>query len=220
MRLVLVELDRLLPPQGYQDEVKRRARFAAAMILRNGGRNPVLDLGAFRGDLATFLPSDWAYLGYDLAENPENNVQRFDLNNLPLPTVSGLVSTVAVLDVFEHIKEPDALLRECARVLAPGGLALFSFPNESGIKAYLMRAALLQGDMISSTWGEQSQGWRHLWYFTRKIAREFVQEGGIFEVKEERPYFGRTLARVPLVDLHPGWATCFMFACRKRGSSG
>jgi 2-polyprenyl-3-methyl-5-hydroxy-6-metoxy-1,4-benzoquinol methylase len=53
--------------------------------------------------------------------------------SLPLP--DGAVTSVAVLDVIEHVSRPSALVREVNRVLAPGGVVLLSTPNRFSLAA-------------------------------------------------------------------------------------
>ncbi|MFP4200872.1 MAG: methyltransferase domain-containing protein [Clostridia bacterium] len=45
-----------------------------------------------------------------------------------LPHPDGKFDTVIMNDTFEHLDEPRAVLRECARVMAPGGRLFLNFP--------------------------------------------------------------------------------------------
>lgn len=45
------------------------------------------------------------------------------------PIVTGSVDVVAMLDVIEHVLDPEALARECFRVLRYGGRVLVNTPN-------------------------------------------------------------------------------------------
>ncbi len=51
--------------------------------------------------------------------------------NWPIPT--GMIDKLVVLHGLETSENPSALLDECARVLGPGGRALFVVPNRSGL---------------------------------------------------------------------------------------
>lgn len=52
---------------------------------------------------------------------------RSDLLRLPLASES--VDAVVALQVLEHLADPEGFVRECARVLRPGGVLVLSTPN-------------------------------------------------------------------------------------------
>lgn len=52
---------------------------------------------------------------------------RVDVSHIPLPDES--VDVVVSQDVFEHIEDPLAVLRECRRILKPGGHVIILTPN-------------------------------------------------------------------------------------------
>lgn len=55
-----------------------------------------------------------------------------DIHAMPLPDES--VDVVVSVDTIEHAVEPDLFLKECHRVLRPGGEAVFTTPNLLGYK--------------------------------------------------------------------------------------
>ena len=59
---------------------------------------------------------------------PTLQVQRVDGTALPFPDAS--FDVVVSFDVFEHIRDSDAHLREVHRVLRPGGVYLLQTPNK------------------------------------------------------------------------------------------
>jgi SAM-dependent methyltransferase len=108
------------------------ARRLAASYLRGGGPEPVrvLDLGCGRGDSVAFfeaLPGAIRWAGVDLEDSPEvrertrrdERIHTFDGVNLPFE--SGGFDLVYSHQVLEHVRRPDELLAEVARVLRPGG---------------------------------------------------------------------------------------------------
>lgn len=196
-------------------EVQRRATFTAGLLSSLGARNPVLDVGAYRGAVGEALPAGFEYYGLDLKEDKRKGVAPLDFNEKrPFPFADGSMSTVLCLDVFEHVLYPEWLLSECSRVLSDGGLALFSFPNETGMKG--LAESFVHGSKHPRTWSEEKDGgFYHLWFFTTSIAREFLYD---WRVEQEIPYWGRIASRIPLADLYPGTASSVFFACRKKPS--
>jgi 2-polyprenyl-3-methyl-5-hydroxy-6-metoxy-1,4-benzoquinol methylase len=49
----------------------------------------------------------------------------------PLPFPDGAADVVCALEIVEHLEEDTTFVMECARVLAPGGVAIFSTPNKA-----------------------------------------------------------------------------------------
>lgn len=64
----------------------------------------------------------------DFTEVPDGiEIYNSDLVNLPLPDAS--VDLIMSRSVFEHLSNPEAVYREFARVLRPGGSVVFLTPN-------------------------------------------------------------------------------------------
>lgn len=94
----------------------------------------VLDLGAGAGIVAAmnFRGQARRVCGIDLdprvAENPFLDEGRVcDANSIPYPDAS--FDLIFSDNVFEHLDQPDLVLREAMRVLKPGGRLLFKTPN-------------------------------------------------------------------------------------------
>jgi len=77
-------------------------------------------------------------------------------DSLPFPDAA--FSRVIVVDVHEHLVRPEALDREVARVLAPGGLAVVTTPNGDQ-RLPIARLKRILG-MDPATYGHVVQGFR------------------------------------------------------------
>ena len=92
----------------------------------------VVDIGSGIGAIKNFIPNA---VTTDLFANPGiDQVQ--NIYALTLPDKS--VDNVVMFDVWHHLEKPAAALRECKRVLAPGGRLIIMDPAMSlvGIIAY------------------------------------------------------------------------------------
>jgi len=91
----------------------------------------VLDVGCGKKLLAADFLSDVDYVGldYDWGEEALYDYSPdFLADAHSLPVRSESVDTVLLLEVLEHLKEPDVALREAYRVLKPGGSLVLSVP--------------------------------------------------------------------------------------------
>ncbi len=111
--------------------------FARQVVLQTLAR-PVLDIGCGDGIFAALTFPDGIDVGIDVteaivAEARQRGVyDRVEVaSGTALPFADGAFSTVVSNCVIEHIPDVEAVVREVARVLAPGGRFVFSAPNDS-----------------------------------------------------------------------------------------
>jgi SAM-dependent methyltransferase len=76
----------------------------------------------------------------------ENGVRSEDLTRLSFETDS--LDAIVTLDVFEHVPDFRQGLRECARVLRPGGGMIFTAPFHHGPNTTI-RAEVIDGEVVN-----------------------------------------------------------------------
>lgn len=130
--------ERFVPEEmhGQLVEAEHIARYWWATRFADGRR--VLDAGCGTGYGAEMLRRAGAaeVVGVDIAEpvlafaRRETDGVEFEVADLrSLPFGDGRFDLVACFEALEHVDDPDAVLDELARVLAPGGLLVISSPN-------------------------------------------------------------------------------------------
>lgn len=137
--------------------VNRRVEKAASLLQRHFARvtappQRFLDIGCGVGEMALFLTEalhaseafgvDIAPRSVDAAERRGIQASRVDLNTEDLPYEAGYFEAIFAGEVIEHLIDPDHLLQEVRRVLAPGGVVVFTTPN---LASWLNRLILLIG---------------------------------------------------------------------------
>jgi SAM-dependent methyltransferase len=87
------------------------------------------------GEAASLVLVDVA-LADDLTSNPRVRAIEGRLPDALAPLPAGSLDVILLVSVLEHVSEPQRLLAEVARLLAPGGIALVNVPSWRG-KRYL-----------------------------------------------------------------------------------
>jgi SAM-dependent methyltransferase len=137
---------------------------AAVSLLQLPRQSVVLDLGCYRGDVSRELVrqghmvSSCDIVAYDgTGDLPDFRLA--DANHR-LPFATGSFDGVLCTEVIEHTENPTNLMRECARVLKPGGRFVLSTPNISNLVSrvsYALRGEFPQfGRFHYQNWGHIS----------------------------------------------------------------
>jgi SAM-dependent methyltransferase len=166
-------------------------------------RKRVLDLGAGRGELSTSLVAR----GYDVtaveryAPQFEALVPLVDADlNETFPFDDASFDSAMAIEILEHLENPRRFLRELARTLRPGGVAIVSTPNLTSILSRFLFAASGQWDLFFN------HSWRlrdpysslvhgHITPVTRWLLEHHARDAGF--VVEGRGYSSSYLPGVP-----------------------
>ena len=139
----------------------------------------ILDIGCATGSfIAIMRDQGWEVSGVEL--NPE--VAQYARTVLNLNVHPGTLEqagfsddsfdVVTMWDVFEHVLNPKATLKEIVRILKPGGTLVISVPNPSSLEARIFGA----------NWA----GWdrpRHLHLFTPAVLKRYLKDAGFAKIE-------------------------------------
>jgi len=119
--------------------VGRRASLSAAVSCYARAGDRVLDLGCGTGDLAKALAAAGRQVtGCDISPQMLSAAResggcacwvQLEPDWRRLPFASASFDAVVAASVLEYVAEPATVLRECARVLRPGGVVLYTVPD-------------------------------------------------------------------------------------------
>jgi methionine biosynthesis protein MetW len=144
----------------------------------------LIDIGCGRGALAALVRGRFArVVGLELSAIAAAQARDgglcpvlADLDRATLPVRDASADAVTCLDVIEHVLDPRALMREIARVLAPGGRAVVTTPN---IQFWRHIWSIVRGRFPRTS--TDSEGWDggHLHYFTFGDLEQLAADCGL-----------------------------------------
>jgi SAM-dependent methyltransferase len=123
------------------------------------------------------------------AERHYDAVHRLDIECEAPPIAAGTLDVLVYGDVLEHLRDPGAVLKRDAALLAPGGTLLVCVPN---VEHWSFAARLLAG-----RWRYEEMGLfdrTHLRWFTRGSMQQAIEAAGLRPVELAPRVFDRERA--------------------------
>ena len=197
--------------------------------IRLSGR--MLDFGAGTGQLTTLLLRSGRFghvTAVDILNRPvsvpdEVRWVRADLNHVVPDLASEAFDVVCSAEVIEHLENPRFVAREWARLLKPGGVALFSTPNNESFRSLL--SLLVRGHFAAFHWKYSYPA--HITALLREDARRISEETGFSTIGvfpsqcgsiPGRPYVTWQVASLGLLK-GLRYSDNILFAWRKKASN-
>ena len=161
------EIGRYYPGEYFAHRAHARARYERQADYVAGPPRRLLDVGTARGDfLLVMRDRGWDVTGiepFDDAGNPHD----LPIHREPFPGETELelrsFDVVTAWSVFEHLHDPAAAFRECARLLRDGGTLVLQVPN--------FRSPL--------RWSRLEDVPRHLYFFSEHTLRAYGDRVGL-----------------------------------------
>ncbi len=172
-----------LLPLWIANGLKRENDYLRFMTLADDPVGKLLDVGCGGGRFLNRMKKrGWQVEGTDFDEQAAHKVTsrygiRTHVGDLPqCGLAENSFDAITMSQAIEHLYDPRATLRECLRLLKPGGLLVMTTPNAHSIGA--------------TAFGASWRGWeapRHLHLFSVEALHRLTQQSG-FEVVEARTY--------------------------------
>ncbi len=198
----LEEMPKYYPPEYFaqpaSDSFKRylqrrfgqEARYLSELEARDGSPR-LLDVGCATGDFPRFMAArGWHVEGVETSAS-SHSIRDFKVHTQQFPDIpvsEPAYDAVTAWAVFEHVHDPMACFRKASLVLKKGGLFVFLVTNfESAASRRLFCEDVP----------------RHLYFFTRKTVRQYLEEAGFLWEAEDN---GRNVYKMAPVN----WLSYFI----------
>ncbi len=150
----------------------------------------LFDIGGYDGFIGynltkTVLNLNITVLDIDKSGLPiarERGLNILNASALELPVADNQVDVVLCLDLIEHVKEDDKLLKEISRVLKTGGKIILTTPTRKGISFPFLNKG--KTAMVNESWGHIRNG-----YSLRDIKSLFKDAQLVIDKKSTSKYF-------------------------------
>lgn len=181
----------------------RRARPEIERLVPSSAKT-VLDVGCGAGVLGAHLKRRGAALVVGVEIDPDaaaaaqgvlDRVHVGDVEALDLPYGAGTFDCIVLADVLEHLRDPWALLRRLAPMLAAHGRLIAGLPN---VRHWSVLRGLLQGQWTYLPAGILDRG--HLRFFTRQTGCALLEAAGLTVIEVHSVCSGSAPNLAPLVE--------------------
>lgn len=160
---------------------RRKARDYTRHLGPGPGR--ILDVGCGRGRLLSILksvgPPTWTLSGIELDGEAVSEVRRLGFSaeqtTIERYEPAERFDLIVLQQVIEHVRDPRAVARGLARLLAPGGVVVLETPDLAGWDYGLFRRGLWGGYHFP----------RHWTLFTGASLRRLMEEAGLQVVEQK-----------------------------------
>lgn len=148
----------------------------------------ILDIGSYDGEISyrlkNMLPNlDIAVVDIDksgLKLAREKGLNTLYASALKLPIEDSEVDVVLCLDLIEHVRDDDKIIKEISRVLKKEGKVILTTPMENGVSFPFLSKEKIE--IINKKWGHLRKG-----YSLKRIQKLF-ENHGLF-IEEKSSYF-------------------------------
>lgn len=148
------------------------------------GAQRLLDVGCGCGNFGSALKRERGLkevCGIEVVTEAANEARKVldrvfcaDIETVGLPFGDAYFDCITFADVLEHLRDPVAVLRKAARVLADDGVMLMSIPN---VRFYQVIAMLAEGGWEYADAGILDR--THLRFFTARSMRTMIEQAGL-----------------------------------------
>lgn len=183
----------------FEDKMSSARHMVAGAARLAGGPGRLLDVGSGRGDvLVAAREAGWEAVGIDLSPSFADYAERRSGSRVMREPIErcgfedGSFDAVILAAVLEHLYDPDATVREIARVLRPGGAFFVDVPNEAGL---YFRLGNLYQRLRGRDWVVNIAPTFepfHVFGFSPRSLRALLRKHGL-EARDWRVYGGRSM---------------------------
>jgi SAM-dependent methyltransferase len=176
------EIFRYYPPSFYENFDKERnyheRRYKAQSkflsdITKGQEKKILLDVGCANGDFPRYMQNiGWEVEGVEVSPNskPISDFKVYNQEFTDIPIHEAYYDAITAWAVLEHVHNPMSYFRKAAEVLKPGGFFVFLVTNFESISS----KNLFREDLP-----------RHLYFFTEKTVKEYLEKSGFELIRSD-----------------------------------